>query len=257
MTKTKDDKKFWDEAKARWYRRGIESSGMAGAVLPVIERAAPEAESYLDVGSGCGALALPIARAGGRVTALDPSAEMLGILKEEALKEGLENISTVNAAWGEADIETHDVVICANVPDLMKGSAEFAKAADGIANKAVCLIENADPASDKFYYKDLFPLILGKPFKGRADYLATYAALHSEGIFANVEIIDYNFDQPFDDLDEAVSFWTEYMGIADESKPDNKIIAALRGYLDGKLTKKDGGLLAKFSKKSAVMWWRK
>ena len=257
------DKKFWDAKKAGWYRRGLEYSGMADAVLPVIERAAPGAGSFLDVGSGCGALALPLARLGRReadkghmVTAMDPSQEMLAILKEDALREGLESITTINAAWGDVDVKPHDVVICANVPELLKGSVEFAGAAGAIATKAVFLVGNADPDSDKFYYKDLYPLILGKPFGGRTDYMDTCRALHSAGIFANVEIIEYSFDQPFDSLDEAVEFWTEYMGIEGEEKPDDKIIAALRAYLEGKLIKKDGTLLAEFSKKSAVMWWR-
>ena len=183
---------------------------------------------------------------------------MLEILTSEAKKEGLRNLSTINATWremaGEAEVKAHDVIICANVPELLKGSVEFAGAADRLAGEAVFLIENADPASDKFYYKDLFPLILGKDFEGRKDYIATYEALHSAGIFANVEIIDYDFDQPFDDLNEAVEFWREYMGLKGSEKDGE-----LRNYLGGRLVKKDGGdhtLVAKFSKKSAVMWWR-
>ncbi|MEK7829193.1 MAG: hypothetical protein AAB256_05340, partial [Deltaproteobacteria bacterium] len=36
----------------------------------------------------------------------------------------------------------------------------------------------------------------------------TYTNLHNLGIFANVEIIKYNFDQPFDNMKEAVAFMT-------------------------------------------------
>jgi hypothetical protein len=53
-------------------------------------------------------------------------------------------------------------------------------------------------------------------------------------------------------MDEAVEFWKEYMGIVTEEH-DGK----LRGYLGKKLKKIRGGLIAKFHKKSAIIWWRK
>ena len=53
-------------------------------------------------------------------------------------------------------------------------------------------------------------------------------------------------------MEEAIEFWKEYIGIVTEEH-DRK----LREFLDKKLVRKKGGLLAKFHKKSAVMWWVK
>lgn len=49
-------------------------------------------ERFLDVASGTGALALPAARAGAGVLAVDLSPEMIGLLRERARSEGLDDV---------------------------------------------------------------------------------------------------------------------------------------------------------------------
>jgi SAM-dependent methyltransferase len=248
----KDIKGGWNRLKARWYRKGLDYSDFADKVLSVILPKTEREKTFLDVGSGCGALALPLAKAGKKVTALDPSPHMIEILKEDARRLKLKNIKTIVAPWAGVSLKPHDVVLCANVPELLKDSKGFLKEANGLAKKFLFLVVGADPHADKFYYKELFPLVFNKPFGPRSDYLLSYSNLHSLGIFANVEVIEYDFDQPFSDMEEALEFWKEYMGIVTEEHDEK-----LRGFLSGKLKRIKGGLLAEFHKKSAVIWWRK
>lgn len=245
-------KGFWNTLKANWYRKGLKYSTLPKAALDIVLPETRDCKTFLDVGSGCGTLAIPLAKADKKVTALDHSPAMIKLLAEEIKNKKLKNIKTINAAWGEVEIKSHDAIICANVPELLKDSIGFLKQANTFARKAVFLIEGADPNADKFYYKELYPLLFNKPFLPRADYLKTYMNLHSLGIFANVEIIEYDFDQPFDDMEEALEFWKEYMGIV-TAEHDEK----LKIFLEGKLDKFKGGLIARFHKKSAVIWWRK
>ena len=245
-------KGFWNRLKAEWYRRGLEYSGFPRSAMAVILPRAQNCKSFLDVGAGCGSLAIPLARAGKTVTALDASEAMINILNEDMKKEGLKGIKPVVSEWDKAELKAHDAVLCANVPTLLSEPEKTIKRMDALARKAVFIIENADPQGDKFYYRELYPLLFGKPFGERADYFKTYSALHSLGIFANVEIIEYDFDQPFRDLDEAVEFWKEYIGIVTEEH-DRK----LREFLGNRLVKRKGVLFARFHKKSAVMWWTK
>jgi SAM-dependent methyltransferase len=245
----------WNKLKADWYKKGLIHSSAPASILSVVLDRGGDIKSFLDVGAGCGSLAIPLAKAGKAVTAIEPSSHMAGLLKEDAKKQGLK-INCITAAWEEvaesSEVKGHDAIICANVPGLLKDGESFLKKANQLAEKAVFLITGADPQADKFYYKELFPLIFDREFNAREDYLKTYKTLHSIGIFANVEIIEYNFDQPFDNIEEAIEFWKEYMGIVTEEH-DGK----LREFLDTKLKKTDNGLLAEFHKKSAVIWWNK
>ncbi|MBI5561219.1 MAG: class I SAM-dependent methyltransferase [Deltaproteobacteria bacterium] len=243
---------YWNRLKVEWYRRGLEYSDFSKKVLSVILPRTKGLKTFLDVGCGCGTLAIPLAKKTKNITALDPSPRMIDALREDAKRLGLKNIKTINAAWGETKPRPHDVIICANVPELLKGSVEFLNDADRLAKKFVFLVSGADPSADKFYYRELFPLIFKKPFEERSDYLKTYTNLHSIGIFANVEIIEYDFDQPLNDMAEAILFWKEYMGIVTEEHDK-----ALEDFLKKKLVRTKSGLLAKFRKKSAVMWWGK
>ena len=243
---------FWNKLKAEWYHRGLKYNTLPNIALGHILPRAKGAKTFLDIGSGCGTLAIPLAKAGKTVTALDSSRAMIDLLKKDISRQRLKGIKPVLAPWGAVKVKAHDAVLCANVPALLAEPEDFLREIDGLARKAVFIIESADPDSDKFYYKELYPLIFNKPFGKRTDYLRTYTALHSLGIFANVEIIDYDFDQPFISIDEAVEFWKEYMGIVTEEHDGR-----LRAYLGKKLVKKRGVLLARFHKKSAIIWWTK
>lgn len=81
-----------------------------------VDRMRPAPEwTVLDVGSGPGTLALPLARQVRKVTAMDYSSQMLAILKQQADNEKLFNIEAVEAAWDdnwqEIGIIPHDAVI--------------------------------------------------------------------------------------------------------------------------------------------------
>ena len=246
------DRVFWNDRKAEWYRKGLRFSQFPEKVLSFILPRTEGALTYLDVGAGCGTLAIPLAEKGKSVTALDPSPAMIRILKEEAQKRGLTNLRWVEAAWGEVEVGPHDVVICANVPELLKGSPHFIRDADRLAQKAVFLIEGVDPEADRFYYKELYPILFNRPYPRRTDYIATYNTLPSLSIYANVEIIEYSFDQPFDDIDEAIAFWKEYIPLTTD-----RFDRTLRAFLEERLERCGDRLIARFSKRAAIMWWRK
>ncbi len=243
---------FWNTLKAKWYKKGLAGSTFPAAVTPFILSHAEGAESFLDVGCGCGSLALPLARAGKSVTALDPAPPMITLLEEDIKNEGLTNLKTISAPWKAGAVPPHDVVICANVPGLLKGSTDFLREANEAAEKYVFIIESADPKADKFYYKELYPLVFKRQFGPRKDYIATYDALHSMGIFANVFIVEYDFDQPFTSISDALEFWKEHMCIVTGEHDER-----LKNFLSKKLVEQDGMLVSKIHKKSAIIWWKK
>ena len=206
----------------------------------------------LDVGAGFGALALPLARRLGSVTALEPSPPMARALRAAAAASGLANVSVIESAWGDRPLTPHDLVICAHVGGLLAGDSPFLGQVGVIARRMVALIRDLSdgPAYDKFFYRELYPVLLGRAYEHRCRVDDTVAGLERLGIHPAVTPIEYSSDQPFDSLEEACDFWMTYMGLEGDQPR-----AYLRRFLDARLERRDGELVAPFRKRAAVIAW--
>jgi hypothetical protein len=247
---------FWTERKVAWYRRAIARSDYAAAVFRALAPALAECQSALDVGAGCGALALPLASRMRRVTALEPAPAMAKALREEAAGRGLANVEVVEAAWGDAPLAPHDLVLCAHVGELLRPAAAFLREVSGAAQRWVVLVRDALPepgeVRDKFFFGELYPCLLGRPYEtGCPDPMETVERLHALGATTDVTPIRYDFGQPFDDLDEACDFWESYLGL-----PPGAQRPFLRGFLAERLVRDGSGWLAPYPKRALVIAWR-
>lgn len=242
---------YWNRLKAEWCRKAMKLSTFPPAALSVMLPKMEDSKTVLDVGAGCGPLSIPLAKAGKKVSALDPSPAMINALEEEIKDKGLTGIKTISAEWEEAGLKPHDSIIFSNMPELTANPGRFLDKALPLFKKTIFIIEDAGDA-DELYFGELYPLLFGRAYEKRPDYLKTYTALHETGTCANVDIIGYESSQPFADMNEAVEFWKEYIGIVTEEH-DRK----LKEFLEGKLVKKGGRLFSKVKKRSAVMWWKK
>lgn len=240
----------WSEKRANWFRNAQRISDYPDKVIAVMEPILKECKSALDIGAGAGALALALAKRLKKVTAVEPASAMVKVLKEEASLKGLRNLNIIELPWDEADVGEHDIIICANLPSFVVDAPGFLEQIRRLG-KYVFHIQNVNPNKDKFFYKELYPIILKKEYQKKVDYLDSYIQFHSLGIYANVNIIEYNFDQPFDDLDEAVDFWKEYLGL-ETDEFDN----FLYDFLNKRLKKRNGGYVFADHKKSAIIWWK-
>jgi len=70
-------------------------------------------DTLLDVGAGTGRFALPLSSHVRHVTALDHAAAMLHVLQTKLIAHEIQNVSWVEAAWEDAEIMPHDVVLAA------------------------------------------------------------------------------------------------------------------------------------------------
>ncbi len=242
---------FWTARKVAWYRRALARSDYAERVLAVLAPFLAECQSALDVGAGCGALALPLAARLPRVTALEPAPAMAAALREEARARGLGHLAVIEAGWGEAPVEPHDLVLCAHVGELLRPGAAFLREVGGVARRWVALVRDAGGDRDKFFFRELYPALLGRPYEAGSDHAETLAALAALGITPEVTLIRYRSDQPFDDLEEACEFWEEYLGVGG---PETR--RYLRGFLAERLVRADGAWVAPYAKEAAVIWWR-
>ena len=127
-------------------------------------------------------------------------------------------MSVIEAAWGEAPVRPHDLVLCAHVGGLLDGGSPFL--GEAVRARAAPGRLRPRPArrsgDDKFFYRELYPALLGRPYEHRCRADDTVAGLERLGIRPAVTPIEYSSDQPFDSLEEACDFWMTYMGLEGE-----------------------------------------
>ena len=245
------DEHFWTPRRARWFNQAVQISDFPAQTLKALEPVLVGCRSVLDVGAGVGALSVPLARTVEAVTAMEPSPAMLEALRENLARHHLRNVTCTPAAWGKTEVPPHDLILVANVSPIFTDLLGFLTTAEPLARRAIALVQNVGPGTEKFYFGELYPLLLGRPYPGRDDYLKTVTLLHSLGIHANVQIIGYHFDQPFADLAEAVDFWKEQMRLT-EPEQERRLV----GFLQSKLQRVGSRLVAPMRRQSAVLTWR-
>lgn len=181
-----------------------------------------------------------------------PSAAMARALRRWAADAGVPPPTVVEAAWGEVPVGRHDLVLCAHVGNLLRTDSGFLREIGRVARRAVVLVRDLTAArgGDKFFYRELYPILLGRPYDSGGAFDDPVDALRALGIRPEVTEIEYRSDQPFDDLSEACDFWMTYLGRSDE-----KARAYLAGFLRERLVRDGEGWVAPFRKAAAVITW--
>jgi SAM-dependent methyltransferase len=235
-----------------WYRRAAERGDYAARVLEAIGLSLGECRTALDVGAGCGALTIPLARRLVAVTALEPSPAMARGLRGWAAEAGLDTVAVLEAAWGETPLHPHDLVLCAHVGGLLRPDSAFLRDVGTLARRLVVLVRDLTAArgEDKFFFSELYPRLLGRPYARCCGGDDTAAALRARGLSVRVREVSYRSDQPFVSLGEACDFWMTYLGLS-----DGRARAYLRAFLRERLLRRGEEWLAPFRKTVAVISW--
>lgn len=244
------DSAYWTPRRTRLFRLALQASDFPAQTVKALDPALAGCRTVLDVGAGVGALAVLLAKRGYQVTALEPKPVMLQELKGSLARNRLDNVTCLPAAWGDHEVAPHDLILVANVGPLFDTLLPFLTEAEPLARQAMALVQNVGPGSEKFYYGELYPLLLGRPYQGREDYLRTLTLLHSLAIYANTQIITYQFDQPFDSFPEAVQFWKDLMHL-ETPEQERRLVA----FLEGRLEQVGDRWIAPMRRRSAVIWW--
>ncbi|MGD6807711.1 MAG: class I SAM-dependent methyltransferase [Candidatus Bathyarchaeia archaeon] len=202
--------------------------------------------TILDVGAGTGRITLPMAKRAKHVTALEPSKNMLAILKENAQKQLLENITYVNKSLEDFDLSSRYDLVVASFSLVMSNMKSALQKMDALAEEAVYLYM---PAST-WMTKDM-QRALGISPSHWSDFIVIYNILYEAGIFANVDMYDYTFKRGYADLEEATADFLQTFRLS----PDKK--NQLKEYLNVNLVKKQGKLWSIQKRKAATIWWTK
>ncbi|SDO45102.1 class I SAM-dependent methyltransferase [Desulforhopalus singaporensis] len=210
--------------------------------------------SVLDIGCGPGTLAIPIARRARRVTAVDFSPEMLKILERHAEEEGLDNITTVCAAWEDDwrdyGIDTHDIAIASRSMGVYDLHSALKKI-DAISARYVFLTDRAGATP---FDEGAFEAI-GRPFEPGPDYIYTVNVLYTMGIYANVSILEIDKHATFNNLEDA---FASYAWMFQDLSPEEQ--GALRDYVKSRVVRRGSDHVTVKRKtpiRWALVWWEK
>jgi SAM-dependent methyltransferase len=165
----------------------------------------------LDIGAGPGTLAIPLAPLVKDITAVEPGAGMLGVLKAHAGREGIRNITCVQKLWEDIDIARdlqgpYDIVI-ASLSLTMHDIREALRKMDAASSGSVHLFWFVDmPFWERMSF-DLWQPLHGRPyFPGpKADCL--FGVLCQMGIYPDVTMMTLGKEYRFGNREDMLSFF--------------------------------------------------
>lgn len=210
--------------------------------------------SVLDVGSGPGTLAIPLAKQVHSVTAMDFSSGMLTTLSNLATAANLSNITTVHCAWEDdwhdRGIHPHDIAIASRA----MGVRDLAPALRKINAFATKYVFISDRIGATPFDKAAFNAI-GRPFAAGPDYIYTVNMLYTLGIHPNISVLTLEAESTFSSMEDALN---SYTWMFNDITPEE--ISALEKYLTGQIVRREKNLLTihrDSPPRWAVIWWKK
>jgi FkbM family methyltransferase len=241
--------KYWENHVNTFVKNTVQMSDLTKKQLDLLQL--PPESSVIEVGGGTGRIAIPIAKRVKQVTVVEPSLNMLTLLKENSKKQNVANISIINKAWEEVnvgvDVPVHDVALAsfslfmADIEGSLKKLTEVAKHRVYIFSLASTWVEKD---IQRLIYGGISPLEL-------PDYLYIYHILHELDILPNVEICEYNYDHCFNTFEECLTKFLENYNV-----PFKKVKDA-ESYLRSVVVEENGLFWLKRNQKMAVLWWDK
>ena len=245
------DSDFWGPHAARFRSpRAPEENAPRDEFVAYLLANTAGAASVLDVGSGAGRYAMPLARAGRRIVAVDPSEAMIAALREDAAAEKLP-IEAHVTGWESADVAPAEVVICAHVLYSVRDIVPFLRRLDAHAQRQVFVLMGYEP-----------PITWLEPFwrvaydvdrirlPGAIDALAV---LHQLDIDATLTPLSKRLVIGYESHDAALHSVRGWLRLPPEPARDAALLAELRN----QLVPTRNGFKTKFAPRLAVLGWKK
>jgi SAM-dependent methyltransferase len=172
----------------------------------------------LDIGAGPGTLAIPLAPRVKEVTAVEPGAGMVEILKRHAERDGIKNIACVQKRWEETDLTRdlappYDIVI-ASLSLTMYDIREALAKMDAAASGSVHLFWFVDLPFWERMYADLWEPLHGTPYHPGPKTDCLFGVLYQMGIYPDVTMLPLSKEYRFGDREEMLAFFRTRFGAA-------------------------------------------
>ncbi len=210
----------------------------------------------LDIGSGPGTLALPLAPLVAEITAIEPGKGMAELLKENMRKKGITNITCIEKRWEDVDIgrdldAPYDLVLSSLALTMEDLRASLAKM-DAASSRYVHVFWFADPPFWEKMYIDLWPVLHGEPYYPGPKADCLFNVLYQMGIYANVEMLPLDKMYRFDTQREMTAFFRRRFGVRTQKQR-----RVLDDYISPLIRHEKGGVVISGDSLLANVWWKK
>jgi SAM-dependent methyltransferase len=242
---------FWDGRAERYAQNARSPEADNDPFLRRLQRVTGAASSVIDAGAGTGRFALALAAGVAHVTAVDPSAAMLAMLRRDAERREITNVTAVEATWEDAGVAPADVAFSSFVLTLVPDAATFLTKLDGAARERALLYLGAYSADAML--DPLWRHFHDVPRAPGPSYLDALAVLRELGIAPAVKIVEIPNRRRFATIDEAVEVYRDGLLLDDTAE----IRRALAGLLANWLLGREGALRSPTrSTPAAIIEWR-
>jgi 2-polyprenyl-3-methyl-5-hydroxy-6-metoxy-1,4-benzoquinol methylase len=207
--------------------------------------------TVLDIGAGTGDWSILLSRTAKRVTAVEPSGSMIGVMRSSLQDEGISNVTIAQGAWPDVSVEPHDFSLCSHA---MYGSPDLAAFVLKMVacTRRICFLLMRAPSLSGVR-AEAARHIWGQPLDS-PNFTIAYNVLLQLGIFANVQMENTGLWKPrvSESLEEAMSSMRRFLGLGESADHDGYLTDLLRR----RLTLKDGRYYWPPEVRSALIYWQ-
>lgn len=209
----------------------------------------------LDIGAGPGTLTIPFTRMAAHVTAVEPSAAMVRVLKENLEEGGIENVDCVQKRWEEVDLERdlsppYDLVVASfslGMTDIKGAVQKMITASSGRVYLAWFAGESSWDVQAREVSTLLFGDVAYHPMP-KSDVL--FNVLCQMGVYPNVWVFPLRMRHRFPSFDDAVNYFGgQYRADTDDQR------SKLRDYLSQVIERDGNSWTMTYHFLNMILWW--
>ena len=176
----------------------------------------------LDIGAGPGTLAIPLSPLVKEITAVEPGAGMVEILRKHAERESLRNITCVQKTWEgidlSLDLTTPFDIVIASLSLTMYDIREALRKMNAASSGSVHLFWFVDMPFWERMYADLWEPLHGSPYHAGPKADCLFGVLYQMGIYPDVTMLPLSKEYRFGSRDEMLGFFRKRFGAGTPAK---------------------------------------